>query len=330
LKTDLLQYLVCPTCRGQLSLTVSEERAGEVESGRLRCNSGCASYPIVRGVPRFVDADRYAGSFSRQREYVRRHFDQYRADRSGDRLFLPTTGFDADALKQGLTLEVGCGYGRFVDVVQRLGGTIIGVDLSTHSIDLAREFVGSRPGVHLVQCDLFSLPFRRETFDHLFSIGVLHHTPDTRQAFEAIVPYGRPSSRIAIWTYHPRNKVSANRWRVVTTRVPASVLYAFCIANQALFSWIRALPGGRRFNAIVPGTPPSAQSPFWMRVMNDFDNLSPKYAHVHTPEQVRGWYEAAGLEDVRVLTRDTAVVGRRRPARANAASTAPAMVAGRR
>jgi SAM-dependent methyltransferase len=310
-KAELLEYLVCPDCQEAFDLVVHQERDGEIEAGLLTCRRGCGTYPITRFVPRFVDADRYAGSFSLQRRYVRRHFEHYRKDQSGDRLFLPTTGFEADAVARGLTLEVGCGYGRFVDVVNRMGGTIVGIDLSTHSIDLARDFVGSRPGVHLVQCDLFKLPFRRATFDHIYSIGVLHHTPDTREAFRAIVPYARPSGRIAIWTYHPRNKVHANRWRVVTTKLPAPVLYGFCVMSQALFSWIRALPGGQRFSAIVPGSRPVPGSRFWLRVMNDFDNLSPKYAHVHTPDDVRGWFTAEGLEDVRVLQRDTAVVGRK-------------------
>jgi SAM-dependent methyltransferase len=312
MKAGLLQYLVCPECRGQLEVAVRRESNGEIEAGSLRCVHDCATYEISRFVPRFVDTDRYAESFSRQRRYVRQHFDHYRADPSGDRLFVPTTGFDPAALRHGMALEVGCGYGRFLDVVERMGGTIVGVDLSTESINLAYDFVGRRPNVHLVQCDLFKLPFRRETFDHVFSIGVLHHTPDTRRAFEAIVPYARPTGQIAIWIYHPRNKVSANRWRVVTTRVPRGLLYGFCIANQALFSWIRALPGGTRFNALVPGASPSRGAPFWMRVMNDFDNLSPTYAHVHTPDEVLRWYEAANLEDVRVLKRDTAVVGRKR------------------
>ena len=74
-------------------------------------------------------------------------------------------------------------------MVQRLGGRIVGVDLSTHSIDLAQDFVGLRENVFLVQADLFALPFERETFQHIYSIGVLHHTPDTKRAFEAIVPY---------------------------------------------------------------------------------------------------------------------------------------------
>jgi SAM-dependent methyltransferase len=319
-KADLLDYLACPTCHSGLSLEAHRESDGEVEEGALRCIRGCGVYHISRFVPRFVDSDRYAATFSRQRRYVREHFDDYRADRSGDRLFLPTTGFDAKALTRGVALEAGCGYGRFVDVVQRLGGTIVGADLSTNSIDLAFDFVGRRPNVHLVQCDLFKLPFRHETFDHVFSIGVLHHTPDTRKAFEAIVPYAKPSGRVAIWVYHPRNKVSANRWRVVTTRIPNALLYGFCVVNQALFSWIRAMPGGSRFNALVPGASPSSGAPFWMRVMADFDNLSPKYAHVHTADEVRGWYADAGLQDIRVLSRDTAVVGTRNSAAAIALS----------
>jgi hypothetical protein len=46
-------------------------------------------------------------------------------------------------------------------------------------------------------------------------------------------------------------------------------------------------------------------------VLGDFDNLSPKFAHVHTEPEVRQWFEAAGLEDVRILPRRTAVSGRR-------------------
>src|SRR6185436_1085899 len=112
----------------------------------------------------------------------------YEKDRSGDELFFPTTGFSPEGIKNGLSLEIGAGYGRFVDVVQRAGGRIVGVDLSTHSIDLAQDFAGFRPNVFLVQADLFHLPFERKTFDHVFSIGVLHHTPDTEKAFKAIAP----------------------------------------------------------------------------------------------------------------------------------------------
>jgi SAM-dependent methyltransferase len=308
MKYELVKLLRCPTCGQRLELAVIEEEHNEVKTGTLTCTEGHV-YQISRFVPRFVDADKYADSFSRQRLYVRKHFSHYRNDRSGDAQFLPTTGFSAEAMKSGVSLEIGCGYGRFVDVVQRSGGRIVGVDLSTHSIDLAQDFVGLRENVFLVQADLFALPFERETFQHIYSIGVLHHTPDTKRAFEAIVPYLAQGGHIAIWVYHPMEKRSSNVWRAVTTRLSHRVLYGACIANQVLFSWIRGLPGGWRFSHIIPGAGPRPGQTFWLRVLGDFDNLSPKFAYVHNESEVAGWFRDAGLKDVRVLTRRTAVTG---------------------
>jgi len=86
-------------------------------------------------------------------------------------------------------------------------------------------------------------------------------------------------------------------------------VYALCVVNQAAFSWIRALPGGWRFNSLIEGTAPAKGRPFWMRVMSDFDDFSPTYAYVHTPEEVRGWFEKIGFRDIRVFERKTAVAG---------------------
>ena len=307
MKPSLVDHLRCTSCRSHLDLAVEETERGEVRTGRLSCRACKKVFPIQRFVPRFVDADKYADSFSRQRLYVRRHFEHYRKDKSGDAQFFPTTGFEPADLSGGLTLEIGCGYGRFIDVVQRAGGRIVGVDLSTHSIELAHDFVGFRENVFLVQADLFALPFDLASFQNVYSIGVLHHTPDTRAAFEALVPYVRSGGKIAIWVYHPQEKVIANWWRKVTTKLDHRLLYAFCIVNQALFSWIRALPGGWRFNWVIPGAIPKRESSFWMRVLGDFDSLSPTYAHVHDQEEVTGWFKNVGLLQIRTLSRRTAV-----------------------
>lgn len=310
MKYQLMDYLVCPTCRSSLALTVAEEEQGQVKTGGLCCESG-HQFAITRFVPRFVDADRYADSFSKQRLYVRRHFSHYARDRSGFGRFFPSTGFTEDEVRTGISLEVGCGYGRYLDVVERTGGAVVGVDLSTHSVDLAQDFVGLRNNVHVVQADLFQLPFRTASFDRVFSLGVLHHTPSTREAFEAIVPFASHGGQVSIWVYHKDRKVSADRWRVVTARLPHSVLYGWCVANQALFSWIRALPGGGRFNKIIPGGSPRSGGHFWLRVLGDFDNLSPTYAHSHTNTELLEWFADAGLSDVRVLDVPVAATGKR-------------------
>jgi uncharacterized protein YbaR (Trm112 family) len=310
MKRRLLNVLACPECAAPFDVEVDSERDGEIESGSLFCRPARHAFPISKSIPRFVESDRYASSFSKQRLYVRKHFKHYRVDSSGDRLFLSTTGFRADAVARGWTLEAGCGYGRYLDVVSRsLGGEIVGVDLSTHSAELAQDFVGNRPNVHVVQCDLFHLPFRRAAFDHVFSIGVLHHTPNARLAFAAIAPYLSRGGQVSVWLYPPGMNKSANRWRVVTSRLPEGLVYRYCVVNQALFSWIRRTPVRYRFNEILPGCVPTPGHTFWLRVMSDFDALTPRYATTHPAAEVEEWFREAGLVRVQSLPRETAVTG---------------------
>jgi SAM-dependent methyltransferase len=310
MKYELLKHLVCPETGEALELKVSEERYGQIKEGYLTSCGGKCSYPITNYVPRFVQKEAYAGTFSKQRLYVKRHFKHYASDPLAKSLFYQTTGFSSEQVKAGLLLEVGCGYGRFVNVIQQDGGEIVGVDLSTHSIDLAQSFVGLNPNVHLIQCDLFKLPFRPGSFSSVYSIGVLHHTPDCRKAFHKIVKYLAPNGQISIWVYDPSHQREANTLRWITTKWPPSFLYVFCIINQALFSWIRRIPVVRwKFNKWIPGSVPKTGQHFWLRVMEDFDNFSPQYASSHTSSEVADWFGTAGLSDIKKLERRTAVTG---------------------
>jgi SAM-dependent methyltransferase len=309
MKQGLMDHLVCPECSGQLALRVDARDAREILEGTLTC-SGCdRSYKITRGVPRFVDADQYTSTFSRQRLYVRRHFGAYLGDRSADKWFGPSTGITEEQLREGVSLEVGCGYGRYLDYVDRCGGEVIGVDLSTHSADLSFDHVGRRPGVHIVQADLFKMPFRRHYFRNVFSIGVLHHTPNTKRAVDAIDDFVAPGGRLSVWLYHPDDKRVDDVWRVVMARLPEPVVYWFCVINQALTTPIRALPGGWRLGKILPGAAPAPGFTFWRRVLGDFDGLTPVHAYSHSAEEVRGWFAELGLRDIVVLPRRSAVTG---------------------
>jgi len=57
LKEKLLTYLVCPSCAGQFTLTVTEGENNEIISGELRCSSCSRTFSIVRGIPRFADLE---------------------------------------------------------------------------------------------------------------------------------------------------------------------------------------------------------------------------------------------------------------------------------
>jgi SAM-dependent methyltransferase len=310
---SILSILACPYCKDNLRLSAEETLPHGVLTGRLTCAACQRHYPITRGVPRFVERDRYAGSFSRQRLYVRRHFSSYRGDRSGYERFGAMTGFSFEELADGRTLEIGCGYGRYLDVVSHRGGRVVGVDLSTHSVELAYDFVGDRPNVDVVQADVFHLPFKPASFRRIISLGVLHHTPDPKAAFLCLPHLLESGGKLAVWLYHPSTGGRVvEEWRRVTTRLPEPVLYCLCILNQALLSGPRRVPVVRGMIArTVPGYWPKKGSRFWQRVIGDFDTLSPNYASVHTPEEVIDWFLEAGLSDVLPEQVLTSVSGRR-------------------
>ncbi len=54
MKRDLLNILVCPTCKGALTLQVESEEDGEVQEGKLTCERCKEAYPIERSIPNLL------------------------------------------------------------------------------------------------------------------------------------------------------------------------------------------------------------------------------------------------------------------------------------
>jgi uncharacterized protein YbaR (Trm112 family) len=54
MKTELMEILVCPVCKGELKLEVQEGEKGEVITGRLSCAACNLSYPISDGIPNML------------------------------------------------------------------------------------------------------------------------------------------------------------------------------------------------------------------------------------------------------------------------------------
>jgi uncharacterized protein len=51
MKKDLIEILCCPTCKGDLELTVEKEEKGEIITGRFTCSKCKVMYPIDDGIP---------------------------------------------------------------------------------------------------------------------------------------------------------------------------------------------------------------------------------------------------------------------------------------
>jgi len=121
-----------------------------------------------------------------------------------------------DRFRGARLLEVGCGMGTDLLQFARGGARCTGVDLTPRSIEISRhrfKLYGAA-GSFMIS-DGEHLPFRSESFDVVYSNGVLHHTPDTAGAIREVHRVLRPGGVAKIMLYH-RN--SLNYWIEIVLR----------------------------------------------------------------------------------------------------------------
>jgi len=123
--------------------------------------------------------------------------DNAESDKSS-RIFRYKTGIKPENFAGKEVHDVGVGTGRYADVIERAGGKITGIDLS-FAVETSMENIGRRSTANIIQGNVFELPFRPESFDLIYSIGVLHHTPDCKKAFLGLIPFLKPGGTIVIW-----------------------------------------------------------------------------------------------------------------------------------
>lgn len=100
-------------------------------------------------------------------------------------------------------LEIGCGLGTDGAQFAEAGADYAGVDLTEAAVDLARRRfeLFNLPGKFQTE-DAENLSFPDESFDVVYSHGVLHHTPDTAKAIREIHRVLRPGGRAMVMLYH--------------------------------------------------------------------------------------------------------------------------------
>jgi SAM-dependent methyltransferase len=100
-------------------------------------------------------------------------------------------------------LEIGSGLGTDGAQFAKAGAYYTGIDLTEAAIDLARRRfeIEGLPGTFLV-ADAEQLDFADNSFDLVYSHGVLHHTPDTARAVQEIHRVLKPDGRAIVMLYH--------------------------------------------------------------------------------------------------------------------------------
>ena len=121
-----------------------------------------------------------------------------------------------DKFRDARLLEIGCGMGTDLLQFARGGACCTGIDLTPRSIEITRHrFRLYDAGGAFMISDGEHLPFRDESFDVVYSNGVLHHTPDTAGAIREVHRVLRPGGTAKVMLYH-RN--SLNYWFDIVLR----------------------------------------------------------------------------------------------------------------
>src|SRR4030043_982285 len=119
-------------------------------------------------------------------------------------------------------LEIGCGLGTDLLQFARAGAQVTGIDLTPRSVELtSRRFELYGVKGYFEVGDAENLNFADETFDLVYSHGVLHHSPNTQRAVDEIYRVLKPGGKTIVMLYH---KNSYNYW--VNIRILRGIAFA--------------------------------------------------------------------------------------------------------
>lgn len=320
MKKSLLTLLTCPDCQSGFEARAERTDDEDVLEGMLVCKVCGQTFPIVRGIPRFLSSDLGAAKEATAKAFGY-EWTHYSALTEADKAeFLdwikPLT---PKAFVDRVVLDGGCGKGRHIALAAEFGAReVVGIDLSD-AVEAAYQNTRHLPNVHVVQADIFNLPFAAP-FDLAYSIGVLHHLPEPKEGFMAMGRHVKPGGRLSIWVYGKEGNLwiekIVNPVRIhLTSRLPKSVtrFLSFLLAlplylalklvygpvqRHPCMSWLRHRLFYADYLCAISGF--SFAENFW----NVFDHLVAPTAFYHRRDEVEDWFATARMEEVEITQRN--------------------------
>jgi SAM-dependent methyltransferase len=357
MKKCLLQLVVCPLCQGTLACESFEEtEGGEIESGLIACACG-ASYPLIGGIPRLLPLGLQSMLWEMHPEFFRAYRERLpvellpdeekpalkmsedralKAQRETARSFgyewqafsemLPDyeanfhwyfERFPSDSFAGKRILDAGCGTGRHTFHLARSGaGEVVAMDFS-QAIEVAARNNRDNANTHFVQADIYHPPFPPDSFDFIYSLGVLHHLPDPEKGFRTLLPLLRAGGYMNIYLYW--NLEGETAWRRaalsvvtgvrrVTTRIPHTLLKKLSWLIAAGFQVAFVLPSRvlahfEHTRSLADRVPLGHYRKYSFRVLytDQFDRFSAPLENRYSRAEVASWLERAGMEDIVIL-----------------------------
>ncbi len=287
-------------------------RDGGLHSARGQC------YPIVRGIPRFVDAENYSQDFGAQwKMFPRTQLDSYTGLDNTEARLARCLRDDLKSLKGKRVLEAGSGAGRFTEILLKHGAIVDSFDYSA-AVEANAINNGHHENLTLAQADIRRIPYPKSTYDYVVCLGVLQHTPSPEESIDCLWEMVRPGGALVIdhylWKWRnilpPPIGVAESVYRQLILRLPRHLRFKVVRAlTDFWFPWHWRLKDSRLAQQILRRVSPIAfyyphfklrdrQMYFEWALLDTHDGTTDFYKHHRKPEQIRKLLESMDATDI--------------------------------
>jgi SAM-dependent methyltransferase/uncharacterized protein YbaR (Trm112 family) len=316
MKRSIVPMFLCPLCGSALSLSSDAANQTEILEGVFSCTKCRATFPIRGGVPNLLRAEQCESHVSESfgfewRTYHKGGFEKGTVfGRTIDeevKYFFDGLAVSEKNIRGKRILDAGCGSGVLTtEIARRYPGTeVVAMDIISAMAEVYRS--GSQlPNLHVVRASILEPPFPPDSFDFVWCNGVIHHTGNSRRAFESLTSLTKPGGRAYFWVYEKKLSPMVFVRQILRpaglARWNRRFLYRFCQV-LALLTWsavsllspigklkfvsrhahLRILFRRRGFRELM---------------LTWFDVLSPMHRDTYTQREFESWFEQRGFCDL--------------------------------
>jgi SAM-dependent methyltransferase len=207
--------------------------------------------------------------------------------------------------------DLGCGSGRWARLVAPRVGTLHCIDAAADALEVARANLAHQPNVRFHHASVDAIPLADDSMDFGYSLGVLHHVPDTARGLRDCVVKLKRGAPFLLYLYYAFDNRPA--WfravwsasdlvRRRVSRMPMPLRYA---ASQLLAAGVywplaRTARTLERFGVDVSNLPLSAyrERSFYVMRNDALDRFGTALEQRFTRDQIHALMTSAGLDDI--------------------------------
>ena len=227
------------------------------------------------------------------------------------KIFSNTIKITDEEFKNSIVLDLGCGNGRFSNIISKTHPKLLVLFDISEGIHTAYKVAKNNcSNVIAIQGNILKVPLKKNFFDIVYSWGVLHHTGNTRKAFKLAGSLLKIGGKMGIYVYenHPSYSYKNMYLRLIAIIRQVIVIdllrfiCQFLPANYVLLLFKPIYHFERLLNIGIVGCHSNGEDKFnkdhYFRIV--IDRFKTRYATEHTNEEVVKWFIDENFDDIKV------------------------------